>query len=42
MTSGSFARPRGQSPVELMRAQLDAIDAWHRARAPPRVRAQSA
>ena len=32
MTSGSLARPRGQSPVDLMRSQLEAIDAWHRAR----------
>ena len=42
MTSGSFARPRGQSPVELMRAQLDAIDAWHRARRAAEGAAQSA
>ena len=41
MTSGSLARPRGQSPVDLMRAQLDAIDAWHRARRVAESAAQS-
>lgn len=32
MPSGSVPVPRGQSHVDLMKSQIDAIDAWHRAR----------
>ena len=32
MPIGSIPAPRGQSHVDLMRSQIDAIDAWHRAR----------
>ena len=42
MSSGSEARLRGQSHVALMRSQIDAIDAWHRARRVAEAAAQSA
>ena len=42
MPSGSVPAPRGQSHVDLMRSQIDAIDAWHRARRAAEVAAQAA
>ena len=42
MSSGSVSLPRGQSHVELMRSQIDAIDAWHRARRVAEAAAQTA
>ena len=42
MPTGSLPSPRGQSHVDLMRSQIDAIDAWHRARRVAEVAAQTA
>ena len=42
MSSGSIPVPRGQSHVDLMRSQIDAIDAWHRARHAAEAVAQTA
>jgi hypothetical protein len=36
MSSGSVPRPRGSVPRRPDAVQIDAIDAWHRARASPR------